>query len=385
MAKSYDQRIDDTVAVIDDICGSVDARTIKAILAGKTAQELKTLSESISIGYFGSSGNADVKRLRAVKRAIVLSSKLLPGAQAVGFDALDNLGFIAAAEKLRKLFPFRARPILGNFDGRLDWEFSCTDPAKHDKANFRYIVHGIMAAASRVAQYTEIGGKVTQDSEKAEYDKAKQKFSGNPDMLVETATGGGSMKTFNLNAKFFVQYLKTPEVLKTVIISTSLIDQDHVASYYPFGFVLDVPAVNIYGASGQDQGVANRTDDILAEFQRIFDVGAVGNRILSPKQVLDNTNQSQGKTGYNEVVVVGTSPEGRHVSVNGIFVKVDASGNLWVDPAQKTPYVTVEIAQLVNELTESRGLPIVAILDTAGGTATNPVRADGYFSRILGL
>jgi hypothetical protein len=385
MGKSKDERLDDTVHTIDDVCGSVDARTITRLLDAKSRHELDALSKSLSIGFKGSSSAAEVKRTRAVKRAIVLASSILPNAAAVGFGALNTNDFVSLAQQLRKLFPFRARPLLGNFDGRMDWDFGCTDPATHDRNRFRYIVHGIMAAPSRVGQYTEIGGKVTDSNEKARYEAAKKKFSGNPDMLVEDKRGGSSMQTFNLNAKFFVQYLKSPDVLKTVIISTSLIDQDHVASYYPFGFILDVPACNIYSASGRDQGVANRTDDILAEFERIFSNGSVGNRILSPKTVLDSTSKSMGKTGYNEVVVVGTSPEGRHVGASGIFVKVDAAGHLWVDPQQTAPYVTLEIAQLVNELCGKKGLPIVAILDTEGGTAAKPVKAKAYFDGIVGL
>ncbi|MCE2907502.1 hypothetical protein [Silanimonas sp.] len=385
MSKSYDTRLADTVGVITDICGEIDGRQIKRLLDGMTTQQQKKLSESLSIGYKGSSSDLAVKRLRAVKRAVVLASTLLPGAAAKSFDDLNGETYIALAERLRKLFPFRARPILGNFDGRIDWEFSCTDPARHNAGSFRYLVHGIMAAPSRVAQYTEIGGKVTNDGEKSAYDQAKKKFSGNPDMLVETQKGGGSLKSFNLDAKFFVQYLRNPDVLKNVIISTSLIDESHRATYYPFGFILDVPAVNIYSASGRDQGVANRTDNILEEFQRIFDSNNVDNRILSPKQVLDQTTGVEGKLHYNEVVVVGTSPEGKCVRVNGLFVKVDAARNLWVDPALKTPYVTLEIAQLVNELATARNLPIVSIVDTAGGAATKPVPARSYFENIFGL
>ena len=385
MAKSKEARLNSTVSVISDICGEIDARAIVAILDGKSKHELSKLSEAISIGYKGSSNDADVKRLRAVKRAIVLTSSVLPGAQAVDFSALSNLSFIPATDKLRKLFPFRARPILGNFDGRLSWDYACTLPAKHAAGRFRYLVHGIMAAPSRVAQYTEIKGNVTSDDEKKQYDASKQKFSGNPDMLVEDTRGNISYKTHNLNVKFFVQYLKNPDVLKSVIISTSVIDEGHVASYYPFGFILHVPSCNIYSASPQDQAVANRTDDILAEFQRIFNNGAVGNRILSPKQVLDGTSQAEGKTGYNEVVVVGTSPEGFHVQVTGIFVKVSAAGNLWVDPEQIEPYVTLEIAKLVNELVKKRNIPIIAIIDNAGGTATKPIKAKYYFDDIAGI
>jgi hypothetical protein len=385
MGKSKDERLDDTVHTIDDVCGSVDARTITRLLNAKSRHELDVLSKSLSIGFKGSSSAPEVKRTRALKRAIVLSSSVLPNATPVGFGALTANDFVSLAQRLRKLFPYQARPVLGNFDGRMDWNFGCTDPATHDRNRFRYIVHGIMAAPSRLGQYTEIKGKVTDEAEKTAYEAAKKKFSGNPDMLVEDKRGGGGMQTFNLNAKFFVQYLKSPDVLKTVIISTSLVDQDHVASYYPFGFILDVPACNIYSASGKDQGVANRTDDILAEFERIFSNGSVGNRILSPKAVLDSTTKSMGKTGYNEIVVVGTSPEGRHVGVSGIFVKVDAGGNLWVDPAQTTPYVTLEIAQLVNELCDSKNLPIVALRDTAGGTATKSIKATSFFPDIVGL
>lgn len=387
MSKSYDERIRDTVGAIRDICGEVDARQIEVLLDGMTKQQLKALSESISIGFKGSSSDARVKRLRAAKRAVVLASNVLPGAQAVAFGTLSQTSDIAVAQQLRRLFPYRARPLLGNFDGRGDWDHACADPKQHDPSTYRYLVHGIMAAASRVAAYTQIKGKTTKEteSEEATYKQAKTKFSGIDKMLVESEKDVGGQRTFTLNARFFVQYLRDPDVLKSVIISTSLIDQNHRATYYPFGFILNVPAVNIYSASSRDQGVSNRTDDILGEFQRIFNSNNVGNRILSPKQVLDGTPKPEGKTGYNEVVVVGTSPEGKHVSVSGLFVKVNAAGKLWVDPAQKVPYVTPEIVTLVSKLAADRDLPIIAIEDNAGGVATKPIAAKDCFDKIRGI
>ena len=393
MSKNSDERLNDAVAAIQEYSGRPDAKTIRDLLATKTGLERNALSERIAIGGIRLIKRDATTEKRRVKRAIRLASIIQPSQAETALNNLNNDSLVELIDKLRKLFPYRARPIIGNFEGRVHWDHTMSDPRNHDPTRFRYITHGIGAGASRGADTTlPKDGNLTEEQAKEakEYNDMVEKYSDQPDALVFAERNMGPSTRKILDVNFCMRYLRDPDVLKTIVVSTALIDQDHVATYYPFGFILNVPAVNIYSAATRDQGVKNRADDLLFELQRVLTEKTGDNpenRILSPDDVLRGTGQVAGKTGYNEIVVVGTSPEGKCVEVNGLFVKVDGAGHLWVDPEQKQPYVTAEIAQLVRALAQARDIPIIGIRDNTGralGGEVWSVRARDAFPNMLG-
>lgn len=108
--------------------------------------------------------------------------------------------------------------------------------------------------------------------------------------------------------------------------------------------------------------MANRTGDAVGELARVHH-NKGGGSIAAPSDILDNTTGANGHTGYNEIVLVGRSPEGAVVSVSGIFIKVHPNGNYYVDPRKKTPHVTPELEKLIKGCSATKGIPVAKIVD----------------------
>jgi hypothetical protein len=140
-----------------------------------------------------------------------------------------------------------------------------------------------------------------------------------------------------------------------------VISHAKVAAYWHAGFILRVPPECIYITSPVDLGLKNRTDDILAELQDKH--AATDRTILTPQDLLLQTTKTCGNEGYNEVVVVGTSPEGKQVDVIGLFVKTDLKGNLYVAKGKTAPWLTPESVKLILDCALKFNFPIVPIPD----------------------
>ena len=163
------------------------------------------------------------------------------------------------------------------------------------------------------------------------------------------------------------------------MISTSIIDQNHRSTYYPYGFIFNVPNRNFVSANAKDQsfknyrsvlqGLAHIDNDLTGEIRRVADAYPVPN---APTDILNATTGKQGNYGYNEVVVLGTAPDGRQIEISGIFKKVDSSGADFVRPlkeggkADGGAYVKPEIDTAIKALSKARQIPIVPIVDTSG-------------------
>lgn len=132
----------------------------------------------------------------------------------------------------------------------------------------------------------------------------------------------------------------------------------------------------IYITSPSDVSVRNRTNDIVGELQSKHSGAAM--TIQTPDQVLAATTGLGGSTGYNEVVVVGTSPEGKQVDVIGIFVKTDPNGNLYVSRNLTTgtpdtdAWLTPKSVGLVSECARKFNLPIIPLADSESVVLTTP-------------
>lgn len=170
--------------------------------------------------------------------------------------------------------------------------------------------------------------------------------------------------------------LKSPDILKTFMLSCSIIDESHRSTYYPYGFILVVPQENIVSTSPKDQAFKNyKSEDPLAPLPPVVKTDqtdevrrvAGGFSIQAPAAILQETKGAKGSSGYSEIVVLGTAPTGTQIRPIGIFMKVDTTGNRYARPSltvgkNATPFVTDDILAKI-KLT---GLPIVQITDDSG-------------------
>lgn len=187
----------------------------------------------------------------------------------------------------------------------------------------------------------------------------------------------GMMNKYTGRGTSFETILKTPSLLKTFMISCSVIDQTHRPTYYPYGFILTVPVENILSTSRKDQAFKNykvedpdnpltpivRTD-MVDEVRRVASTFS----ILDPVAILAETKQ-KGLFGYNEIVVLGTAPGGTEVRPAGFFMKMDSSGNRYVRPDDSAMGWKNESAFVTDDILDKMkktGLPIVQITDDSG-------------------
>lgn len=270
---------------------------------------------------------------------------------------LLDLPLEEVVRRMKRAFPYRA--FSGRYSNLDAWDpGNFTTPVSQVMSSYRFIVHSIMADPSKVATKAQM----TQ----MEWDATLRKW----DASISEVKKGGLGD--NLFVNFAKQYLTDPSLLKGTIISTSLISEKKHATYYPFGFILKVPKENIYSTSAKDQGVANRAANAVTELARVYtDKG--GNTLSSPDDVLKDTTGANSNTGYNEIVVVGRSPEGLEVSVIGIFVKVHPNGSLYVPPGRTKPYVTPELMTLV-KAQALKGMPVVRIVDASSAASTTAAK-----------
>jgi hypothetical protein len=185
------------------------------------------------------------------------------------------------------------------------------------------------------------------------------------------------MNKYTARGVSYETIVKSPDILKTFMLSGSIIDESHRPTYYPYGFILSVPQENIVSTSRKDQSFKNYKaedpltpltpavkNDQMDEVRRV----AGGFSIQPPAAILQET-KARGSSGYNEIVVLGTGPTGTQIRPIGIFMKVDTTGNRYARPndslmgwKNETAFVTDDILAKI-KLT---GLPIVQIIDDSG-------------------
>lgn len=356
-------RIAHALAVIEFIAGEDE----RAFVEGKlTPQNRQQFGDDLQIG--GNRGgivlfkSKSETHRRNVVRAILLTQMAYGKLQPMNVNAqrtsllTHNVTYLEG--ELRRQFPYK--PYRGRFAKRVDWDpIHFTDPAKHSQNSYMYVVHTIMGEASKVAEMMATGA--TQ-GEIAAYDQMRQHYSG---FAFENAKN--PLKK-SLMVRFYEQYLDNPNIVRQNIISSSVISDAKHAAYYPFGFIMRVPPECIYITSPSDVGVANRTSDILFELQD--KQKKAQSTIYSPQEILAKTTGADNDTGYNEIVVVGSSPEGKQVDVIGVFVKTDGKGNIYmrngkVSKDTDKPYVNEDIQKMILACAKKNKIPIVPIPDTS--------------------
>jgi hypothetical protein len=358
-------RVDAALTVIEAIAGEDDRRSVEADLRTKNAAQI---DGSLSIGGFRGPFKSEPETFRRSLVRAVLLVKLArgtaqPAAAPQDLTALMTKTTAALQRELLSLFPFKA--YRGNFKNRQDWApGKFTHPSMHSNTRYKYLVHSLMQGRSKVAEYN-----LGNTTELENYNKLLEKYR------PYTQEVGNPRVKQNLLVDFLAQYLADPNIIRQNIISSSVISAAKHATYYPVGFIMRVPPECIYITSPTDVGVANRTKDILGELQRKH--AGTKLTIQTPDQVLAATSQAGGSTGYNEVVVVGTAPEGKQVDVIGIFVKTDPNGNLYVSRnlttqvADNAAWLTPRSVELISECARRFLLPIVPIPD-ATSVILNP-------------
>lgn len=373
------KRIDAGLDVIENLMG----------LKGRDMVELKMralpnahVNDALHIGgfrgglsLFKSDGETHKRALvRAVTLAQLAFGKMQPLQASTVIDYYMKKSATELERMLREAFPFKAHQ--GDFARRADWAPELfTTPALHSEDRFRYIVHSIMGAASTMIDW------YSNDKDKAErvehYQNAQQLLQKNlayGKLQARTlAKGDNPLVKYNLQVEFFREYLDNPNIVRRNIISSSVISEAKRATYYPFGFIMRVPAECVYITHHADVAVKNRTSNINFEFQDKHK-GA----LRSPSDILAATTGVNSDLGYNEIVVVGSAPTGHQVTVNGIFVKTDAKGNLYRRPnnaahsADAAPYVTPALVELIAAAARKHNLPIVPIVDTSSEPSHTP-------------
>lgn len=373
------QRVDQALATILRVAGQDEMESIRNRLTPATRQ---TFGALISIGGFrGVRFSSEKTERRALVRAVLLGRLALNHLQSPAVAASKTHLLLMSVpdleRQLRHLFPFK--PYQGRFGKRSTWDpIHFTDPLQHNDGSYMYLVHTIMGEASKVAEVMVGGGSTQQDQQN--FQAMLRRYIG-----YSTIDRKNPIKK-RLMVRFYEEYLKNPAILRKNIVSSSVISHAKHATYYPFGLIMRVPQECIYITSPSDVGVANRTSDILAELQDKQQKAQ--SQIYSPQEILQATTGADGDTGYNEVVVIGTAPEGKQVEVTGIFVKTDGQGNLFmrnglISKDVGTPYVNEEIQQLIKDSSLMHKVPIVPIADTSSGVSTTPwpfgeVRAQVY-------
>jgi hypothetical protein len=226
------------------------------------------------------------------------------------------------------------------------------------------------------------------------YDVSPHRASWNPTNFTLPATGAGNYDPRFPNAttpfryivfgmmnsppaagKSYTDILADPEgTLRTFLISTSVITQGKVATYYPYGLILCVPEECIISTHSKDQTFRNyntamdlpgdtpqlkdlRTNDLRANIRAV----TARFPIQSVDDILNGTTGVAGMERYNEVTVLGSFGS-RQIQVVGVFKKVNAAGNNFIRRDSKKVWVTPAIDRLI----AATRLPVIRLLDTSG-------------------
>jgi hypothetical protein len=188
----------------------------------------------------------------------------------------------------------------------------------------------------------------------------------------------GMMNTEPIGGVSYQTILGNPNIVRRFLLSTSIIDENHRSTYFPYGLILQVPKQNIISTNTKDQGFKNyrtavpgdtRPPHVLSDSMDDIRTVTAKFDFRTPDEILVGT-KPLGDLGYNEIVVMGTSPTGGPISVQGFFMKVSSTKERFVrfrggsgSSPEKDPFVTNSIYQM---MLASR-LPIVQIVDTSGG------------------
>lgn len=195
-----------------------------------------------------------------------------------------------------------------------------TDPNKHNPENFRYLIH----AFNPMSLITKVGMMQAQ---------------------IGDLNNGESFDEQDGN-QWIDLYHNPFQIGKRVSISISIIDQDHIGTWWPTWLILWVPKENIVRTASQDVWTSNFSKNRLLEMKKYHS-------ILSGDTILTATNP----TSYNEVVAFAKSEEAWEIQVIGFFAKID----------EKWEFIDSSWWQHMQNIARNSSLPFIKIpasLDT---------------------
>jgi hypothetical protein len=166
---------------------------------------------------------------------------------------------------------------------QLAWSaFPFSDPSQHDSLHFVYIVHDIFGFTIDEAQKT--------------------------------------VWEHNL-APYQINIIRNPERISEIaVISSSIINQNHIKTYGAgWGVILKVPSSNFMAATPKDMQ-SSKLREALPLGTNAVDkqIGTLIKRhgLPSPEQILEQTPKDR----HNEVLILGTGPNGEKVEVAGFYL-----------------------------------------------------------------
>ena len=323
MFKTNDERLDGVISFIHEYFPDCEALMEK--LVQNLGAQKNPIANALSLGSRSDKSDNETKRRNGIRTLLFLA--FVEAKQPVG----------AASQLLQRYSSLTLEQIKGQVTGRLPY----------------YESNAPMRALWGAGGFTPVNGQGLQNA---------------PGAFRYHVFG--MMNVLPVAGKSYLEILADPSILKSFMLSTSLISQARRATYYPYGFILTAPPETIISTNTSDQAFKNYSrnaeaaveirNDQRGELRRV----AARYPFLSPDQVLAGTRGAQGPYGYNEVAVLGTAPSGQTINIVGMFMKVDTAGGRYQIEKAPTRFVTDDIFRRM-QLTN---LPIIAITDTSGQT-----------------
>ncbi len=247
-----------------------------------------------------------------------------------------------------------------------------TDPANHDPRNYQYIIHGLQGNSVKIYQDASTLATVFARLQ-ADYAGVQVPHGGR---MVNAIGADGSIRFLP-----YREYLRNPNLLRTDVISCSVISDQVPDTYTDFGLILKVPKECVMLTGNRDLNIKNRATDMLDEFAS-YGTDPRSRDMLTPAEILQLcinriaavTARDEMNRQYNEIVCVGRSPEGKMVETTGIWVKVNEDGDYYSHYHAGSAYSTVITDDIDREITNAsraHGIPIIRIL-AAGGLRKPP-------------
>jgi len=189
------------------------------------------------------------------------------------------------------------------------WQNSFTDPRNHNPRNFTYLVHGLNSPIGRAIQAIALHDIGTDPNKKPDVDLEREPL----------------------------------RIAEKPIISTSVIDRRHSATWGNAGLILRTPPENIVSIYREDAGTPWYDPEKSLE-------ATGGELACTVDELLEQTRPSS----YNEVVIQGSTEAGK-TEVVGFFIKKFLDNSL----------VEEELAKRMFVWAHHNNLPVVEILDSS--------------------
>ena len=188
------------------------------------------------------------------------------------------------------------------------WRGGFTDPKEHNYDNFCYLIHA---------------------------------FQGSTGEIIQKLVAIDALKKGEGDIQQFIDLLEEPHrIADKKIVSASVIDQNHTATFGECGLILKTPPENVLAAFSEDTGTKFVDPDKVIESSK--------RNLCTVDELMKATKPDQ----YNEVQILGNTRQGK-MEIIGFWIKVDEEG----EPLDS------ETAQKVSNLAKWDKMPLVRITE----------------------